>query len=230
MVRPFTIDPTDARRAQAFNDRLNSPVFLERSIVTHLSDVYPAGRGTFGVVATDSLGGIAPSYVANQRTMAAYTSTAFTANVLRAVPFIHDNGHRISGFSFYLAATGASSETRVALYDSKDDRAGNCYPNARLWESGAISTASGSGWASLPADLTLTPGRMYWLATVCKATVPTIYSVPLSSVDHLLGVDTTHLTVSYTYAQPPTRFPTGAVVATTTPPALAESRPGSRQR
>ena len=230
MTRAFTISPTDPRRVSAFMDRLNRPMFLERSIVTPLSDTYEAGRGMFGLVATDSIGGIAPSYVASMRTQTAFTSTAFTANVARAVPFICDNAHRISGFSFYLAATGASSETRVACYDSKDDRAGNVYPNARLWESGAISTAAGSGWANLPANLTLTPGRMYWLVTVCKATVPTIYSIPVGSVDQLLGIDTTHLTVSYTYAELPLRFPTGAVVATVEPPALAilYSNPAAR--
>ncbi len=220
-MRPFSITPSDPRRAQAFTDRLNRPMFLERTVVTPLSDTYLAGRGMFGIMGTDSLGGVAPFYVANQRTQTPFTSTAFSANVAKAVPFLCDNGHRVSGLSFYLAATGAGSSARVALYDSKDDRAGNLYPNARLWESGAIATSAGSGWASLPANLTLTPGRMYWIVYVNSATVPTLYSVPLASCDHLLGADVTHLSVSYTFAELPLRFPTGATVATVAPPALA---------
>lgn len=221
MARPFSLVLNDPRRAEAFNNRLNSPVFLERSIVTPLSDTYLAGRGTFGLVGCDTLGGTQPYYIANRRTQTAFGTTAFTANTLRAVPFIHDNNHRINGFSFYLSATGAGSNTRVALYDSQSDRAGNLYPHARLWESGAISTAAGSGWANLPADLTLPAGRLYWLATVCSATVPTLYNVPVGAVDHLLGYDTTMLTVAFTYAETPRRFPSGATTSNAAPPALA---------
>lgn len=223
---PFALDAVTPQM-RALLTALNDPTFLLRTVAVPLDDNTVDGRSYYGLVSSKTLGGNNSEYVANSNNSTATVNAVLSVNTLRAVPFIHSNGFRISAFGFSVTTGGAAGSVgRAGIYDCNDDLRGDCYPKRLLYETGEISTTS-TGRKNTTPNLDLEEGRMYWAVYLCGVAAPTVSAVPVAGVDVLLGASSgvgstreTHISVAYTYAALPQTFPTTAVVQTSQPPAL----------
>jgi hypothetical protein len=113
------------------------------------------------------------------QTIALLTSTTGpTVNTLYAMPFIVTRTTKFDTISFELTTTGAGSNARVGIYADT----GNCYPGALIFDSGNISTASGTGVkdSTITSSLQIFSPGLYWLTYENSATVPQIRILPAS--------------------------------------------------
>lgn len=227
---PFEVPEGMPGAWRGLQERLNSYASRGMSVTVPLRDAHEGGRGLFQLVGNQLWGTNSSTYIANSRTCTALSTRAPAINTLHAVPFLHDNNFLISRVGCRVTTGTVGSSFVLGIYDCVDDTKGAFYPNRRLWNSASFtSTGSGVTHEANPS-LTLTPGRMYWAVYHPAVLAPTVSAIPVASVDNILGTvsgaggitpQTTHLTVARTYsATLPETFPSGANVATTTPPAI----------
>lgn len=156
-----------------------------------------------------------------------FTTGNPSANILRAIPFLAPGRiAKITQIAFNVT-TLLAGNARIGIYDSVSDT--NIYPNKLLVDSGDISTNS-NGVKTFNTAITLTPGKMYWMAFVnsvastlrCGAVAGS--TVPLLLPDDAsLGTTRSHgLQVAHAYAALPSTFTAGATFITGVPiPCLA---------
>ena len=106
-------------------------------------------------------------YYSSPNSGVALTNITPTAGVLYAMPLLVSKAGTIDTISFSLEGTGRVRGARIGLYD--DD--GNCYPNALLYDSGAVTTSSGLGTKVSSPSVAVTLG-LYWMVWVNSATSP----------------------------------------------------------
>lgn len=197
-------------------------------VVTPLRDCYEGGHGLYGVVGSQLWGTNDSSIVANA--FGANTTTrAVAINTLAAVPFLWDNNWPLTRILFRVTTGAAGSAAVTGIYDCKNDLAGDIYPNRLLYNSSAFTTTANNTSHEASPNLPLLPGRLYWAVYHVGTLAPTITTITSDSVGPLIGASmgaggiavSTHISVARTYsATLPSYFTSGAVVATTTPPAI----------
>jgi hypothetical protein len=114
----------------------------------------------------------------NQSIALITSTTGPTVNTLYAMPFIVARTTKFDTISFELTTTGAGSNARVGVYADT----GNCYPGALIFDSGNVSTASGTGVkdTTITSSLQVFNPGLYWLTYENSATVPQIRILPAS--------------------------------------------------
>lgn len=202
------------RSFQALQQRIDAKATREFSVCTRLTDSPELGRDVSSFRRTDTTT-FESWYPAGAAGAAEkLTSMTASANTLYAVPHIFTAAHRIVDLG--LDTVTGSGNGRVGIYDSRDDLAGNPYPNRLLYETGStdISTAAVDTLAAVDVDVE--PGRIYWFA-FCASGTPTMRAVGRSLLVPILGWPATlgadpncGYTVAHTYAALPDPFPDGA--------------------
>jgi len=216
-IRVVKRGPSDIEAA------LNDPAFLERTAALSFVDLQPGARSTFGFAPNTVLGATDCEFTANARNGTAQGTTAFSVDVLRAVPFIHSHNLAVKQIAMNVTTGAATSVARIGIYDAIDDLAGNLYPNRLLFGSSQIDCSS-TAYKFVTVNVSLKEGRLYWLVQHFGTATCTSATVPLALSDTLLGnsagVCNTHMTVARAYAALPDGFPSGATMAFTVAPAL----------
>ena len=142
----------------------------------------------------------------------ASTTTALTANVARAWPFIVRKGFAIDRIQFEVT-TLVAGNCVVGIYNSNSSN----YPNALLLQGTAASTGT-TGLKTTTISSTLVDDTLYWMAYNASA-APTLRAVSQAAVPAILGNDgtvgtnrqITGLTVAQTYnATMPATYTAGA--------------------
>ena len=102
-------------------------------------------------------------------------TTGPVVNTLYAMPIIISRTTTFDTICCEVTTLGSGSNVRLGIYNDT----GACYPNALLFDSGNISSAStGEKAATITSTIqTFTPG-LYWLTYENSATVPLIRCLP----------------------------------------------------
>ena len=223
---PFLDAPSDSQMRTLLN-ALNDPSFLMRTTVVPLDD-NDVPDAQYALNAVGSIGALTAAYICGSRTCSALGTTAVAKDTLKAVPFLHSNGFRITDVGFSVTTGGAAgSVARCGIYDCQDDLNGNMEPNALLFDSGEFDTTS-TGSKSTATTLQLKEGRWYWAVYTCGTNAPTIGTIAVASMDNLMGGSpgasptvTSHLSVARAYSGGlPATFPSGSTAQTAVPPAI----------
>jgi hypothetical protein len=164
-------------------------------------------------------------YVANARTGVALGTFPMTANSLYAVPFrAPRRGGTISDLRLRVTTGVAATNIRVGIYTNKSET--NPYPDAKVQDIGAGSSATSSTSISTSPNQALTPGALYWLVCVSDG-APTIRAGSTNAAGITLGftnetatAPNTNLWGAHTYGALPSTFPASCTVATGTFPAF----------
>lgn len=221
-IRPF-YTPEPSRLVEL----LNKPSYLERTFAVSLADARTGGSGYWGNVGVDVVGGISLDYIAGMRGSATLITGILSTNVARFVPFVPRSGFRIAQMGMSVQASAANSTIRIGIYDSKDDENGDLTPYRRVYGSSELSGASTGAKSATGLTLDLDPDRVYWAVYLCGTGTPTIWTVPVTNVDGMLGASlgnpptlTTCLTSPFTYAALPATWDAACTASSISPPAI----------
>ncbi len=147
----------------------------------------------------------------NSLAIGGLTTLAVTIDILYACPIKIPYTVTLTAIGIEVT-TGATGNVRIGMYT---DVAG--VPTARLFDSGAISTAAPAAFKSAAISQTIVPGN-YWIAGVFSAT-PTVRAVTTANSQHDLGsssgTDTavhSGVSVAFTYAALPDPFTGGSAL------------------
>lgn len=89
-------------------------------------------------------------------------SLTVTADRLIAVPFLAQRGGTLDNMYAHITTAVGGQNIRLGIYDNVSDTV--IQPNARLFDSGNISSASTGIKTAAISSLVLTTGSLYWLA------------------------------------------------------------------
>jgi len=159
------------------------------------------------------------------------STTAPAIDTLWAIPMVVSRITKFDVIRFRVSTlAGAGGVARAGIYYDN----GNCYPGARMFDTGSIAVDAGS--TSNPRDTTITstlqtfqPG-LYWLAWECGVAAPQIAIITLTTglvgvMGHASlgnGITTAWgLSVTHAFGALPDPFTAGASILTVTPAATA---------
>jgi len=154
-------------------------------------------------------------YCAGQVNALALTTSAPTANNLRALPFFTPKKITLDQIAINVT-TLIAGKARLGIYN--DD--GTVYPGTLLLDAGEVDTGT-TGVKAVAINQPLT-AKLYWLVHVGNA-APTLRGVATGGLAHILGLDSglgtapgVGYTAAFTYAALPASYPSGATVLTGT--------------
>lgn len=186
------------------------------SHVASLGCLYHVGGG----------GAIEANYVAGLVNSTALTTKAMSANSLFAAPFVWpQRAANLDRIAVYVTTGVASSTVRLGVYDATSDV--NLYPNALLFGSGTLSTATTSSIASATPNISGVPGRLYW-AVLNSSSTATLRAVAVAGAAPIFGLPNTIsgtapqtcIDSTETYAALASTFPASKAAGTSTYPAI----------
>ncbi len=172
----------------------------------------------------------APEYFAlGPVTDLAGANSAFTANLIRAWPFLIGRSCTLSEVGIQCTGASAATNYRFAIYTNLGQT--RLYPGTLLFDSGSVSTAT-TGFKNITSlSLSLSPG-LYWGAIINNSAVPTIQTFASGAAGYPLHYQVvaspsavTGLTLAQTFGAFPGTFATGGVISTgaTTPLMVAKA-------
>lgn len=167
--------------------------------------------------------GVNSRYYCGQSNATAATTLVVTANRLFALPFIAPPRNSRVSIVGIGVTTLAAGNVRVGVYGNKGPN--NIYPDALLYDTGALSTGT-TGIKSNAPDLDLVPGELYWGACVFDA-APTVRALGVAALMPILGQDSAlsnapqvGYQATFTYAALPDPFPAASALLTSTSPGI----------
>lgn len=172
------------------------------------------------------LGGIDANFVAGQVNGTALTTLALSTDLFTATPFVvPPRNSTLNRVAVYPTTGSGGTSVRLGIYEATSFA--NLYPNALLWDSGALSTASSSTIASGAPNLSLVSGRLYW-AVLNSSGAPTVRALAVGGACPIFGFPDAisgtaaqiGLRGSRTYGALPSTFTASIAAATTTIPAI----------
>jgi len=129
----------------------------------------------------------------------------------------------VDRLAFRVTTGVATSVARIGLYDCRDWRAGNIYPNRCLFPSGEFDCSGAAATKEAACRVQLEPG-LYWLDFIAGTSSPTIRCFAAASMFPIVAGNSTlganfgmGLLVSSTYGQLPGVMDDGAAQLATTP-------------
>lgn len=125
-------------------------------------------------------------YVAGQVNATQLSTGSMTPNTLHAFPLVVPRSVTIDRVGVNVVTSTAATNCRIGVYT--DD--GNMYPNALLFDSGNISTAS-TGARTATVSQAVSPGTLYWAVFLCSSGTPTFRGLPLAGMHEVVGYSNT---------------------------------------
>ncbi len=152
-------------------------------------------------------------------------SNAFNlgADIIRAYPFIAPaRGGTINTVVFRTTSSNANAVMRLGIYTNSGSD--NIYPASSVYSSNEIDT-SVAGNFELTVNLTLTAGKMYWVALLNGGATTAIVGIDVANQIKFLLTETAGSETNYnsygnslTYTTLPSTFPAGCIGTSTIMP------------
>ena len=163
-------------------------------------------------------------YVAGQLTSnAALGSSTFSANILRALPYVSTVNGRVDRITCRVTGTATSGEFRLGIYQATSHS--NLYPYQLILDTGTFS-ATTTGVRIGTIDIDLERNTLYWFVHVSSGVTPAYVNVNNDDALNVLGIGTafaeaaTGIQIGYTYGTLQTIFPSGGTITDVSLPAV----------
>ena len=148
----------------------------------------------------------------------------FTADILRAAPFLSTRGGVIDRIACNVTGTSAAGEFRMGIYQATSQT--NLYPNNLIVDAGTFNSTAGAALRTASISITLQPNTLYWLVHIQGNNSAPFRRVIADDCFNLLGVGTGFteayygIEAGFTYGTLPATFPTGGTIISSSVPGV----------